>query len=70
MDPATILALVTLGINAAKAAIDVGVDAAPFITALYDHITSKTTVTQADLTALEARIQALSDEFDVPLPDA
>ena len=70
MNPATILTTILGVIDAAKQAINLGEDAAPFISALYDQLSGKTVdeITQADLDTLEAKVDALSDELQSPLP--
>ena len=60
---------------AVKVAVDVGPsvikaveDAEPFATAIYDLIVKGTQITQADLDALEAKVDELADELLEPLP--
>ena len=71
MDPLSIIAAINGAITLANAAVKIGQDAAPYVKALYDTVSGKAPadVTQADLDELEARIDALSDELQAPLPD-
>ena len=71
MDPATLTAIANV-INAAVQ-IDPSVikgveDALPFAQAIYNNLFNKTTITQADLDALDAQVQAMVDQALTPLP--
>lgn len=70
MNPLAIIATIQTVIQVAQTAIQAGKDAAPFIVALKNTITGKKPeqITQEDLDELEARIDALSEEFQQPLP--
>lgn len=69
MDPMTIVAAINSAITIANAAIKAGQDAAPFIKAIYDRVTSKgSDVTQADLDALAAQVDSLYAQLQEPLP--
>lgn len=69
MNAIAILAAVNSAITIANAAIKAGQDAAPFIQAIYDNITGKgDDVTQEDLDALAAQVDALYAELQLPLP--
>lgn len=72
MDPTAIITVISQVI---KLAVDVGPgvikaveDAAPFAEAIYHNLVSGQAVTPEQLTALEAQLQVLSDDLDVPLP--
>lgn len=69
MDAATIIAAINTTMKVASAAIQLGKDAAPFAQAIYETIGGKKKVTQADLDALAARTDALSNELQQPIPD-
>lgn len=68
MDPVTIIALIEAAMKAASVAIQLGEDAYPFAKAIYDQLINGAVVTQSDLDALEAKIDSLSAELQVPLP--
>lgn len=70
MDPITIISTILGVINVASKAIEFGKDAAPFIKAIIDQFEGKSPseITQADLDALEAKVDALSAELQMPLP--
>lgn len=69
MTAAAIIAAIESAIEIANVAIRLGKDAMPFVLAIRDMLSGKTDVTQADLDALEARIDALSVELQLPLDD-
>lgn len=64
---AAILEAINMAIKVTQAVIQTGQDAAPFIAAIRQTF-SGTDVTQEQLDALEARIDALSAELQEPLP--
>ena len=71
MDPATLTAIA----NVINAAVQIGPsvikgveDALPFAQAIYNNLFNKTTITQADLDALDAQVQAMVDQALTPLP--
>lgn len=68
MDPLTIVASINAAITLANAAIQAGRDAAPYAQAIYDNLLGDAEITQADLEALQARVDALSAELQAPLP--
>lgn len=69
MDVNAILTLVTKIVSIASAAIDAGESAAPYIEKAYNLLkTPADQLTQADLDKLEAEVDAMSEELDVPLP--
>ena len=70
MDAAAILALVTQGISVASALIAAGQSAAPAWQALQNLFNQTATISQADLDKTEAVLDALIDQFDLPLPAA
>lgn len=70
MDSTAILAIITQVLQVAALAVQAGKDAEPFAKILYDAFFGKAPqdVTQADLVALEAQLDALSAELQAPLP--
>ena len=68
MNPLAIISVISTVIQVAQAAIQAGKDAAPFINALRQTLGGTGEITQEQLDALEAQIDKLSDELDVPLP--
>lgn len=69
MDIAAILALVSKGVSVANALIEAGQNAGPAITALMNLLKgNQKEITQADLDKCEAVLDALLDEFQIPLP--
>lgn len=72
MDPASIIALIS---SVIKLAVDVGPgvikaveDAAPFAEAIYENLIHGQVVTPDQMASLEAKLQALSDDLQTPLP--
>lgn len=70
MNVSAILDLVTKGVNIAAALISAGQSAAPALTALQNLFKDKATITQADMDAADATLDALLDEFNIELPPA
>ena len=68
MDAAAILALVEKAIGIASSLIIAGQSAAPAYQALINLFNRSGAITQTDLDKTEAVLDALIDEFNVPLP--
>lgn len=68
MDLETILADVRLIATVGQLAISVGVDAAPFITQVYNSVTGKSTLSDADRADLLEREKGLRARLQAPLP--
>lgn len=72
MDPATIIATIASVIQTAvkvgPTVIQTVEDAAPFAQAIYNNLFAGQTVTQAQIDALEAEVDALATEVLQPLP--
>lgn len=68
----SILETIKTVISVANTAVQAGKDAAPYVTALYDTFTGKSPkeITQEDLDALRAQVNALHERFQEPLPPA
>lgn len=70
MDPIAILAAINTAVTIANAAIKAGQDAAPYLRAIYDNISGVSgEITQENLEALQASVDALSAELQLPLPE-
>lgn len=69
MDPLTIFALVTKGLEVISTAITVGKNAIPAIDAVKNLVTAAKTdsVTPEMLTSTEATLDAMIDDFNVPI---
>lgn len=72
MDAATVINAIANVINQAvqvgPTVITTAENALPFAEALYNSMVGKATITQADLDALDAQVQALVDQALTPLP--
>lgn len=68
MDLASILALVTKGVNIATALIAAGQSAAPAFAAVQSLFKNKDTITQADIDAADAVLDGLLADFNLDLP--
>lgn len=69
MNAATILAIIETVGTGIKLAVQFGSDVAPFVSILKDVFNKdKGEITEADLAAVEAKVDALSAELQAPLP--
>ncbi len=71
MDVMAILTLIAKGVSIVEMAIEAGKNAAPAIEIVKNLVTgAKTgTMTQSELDAIEAQLDAAIDEFNAPIPD-
>lgn len=68
MDPIAILALVTKGLSIAEAVWENRDLAFNAIQSVKNIVAKKDTITQAEIDAVEANLDAMLDEFNSPLP--
>ena len=68
MDPLTIIAAISSVIKIAGAAASLGKDIAPYAQAIYDNLINGKEVTQDDIDALAAEVDAMHVEIQQPLP--
>ncbi len=69
MDILAVMALIAKGVSIATAAVEIGKDAVPALTAVKDLVTSfqAGAVTPQTLADTEASLDALIDEFNAPI---
>lgn len=68
MDPLTVIAAIEGVINLANQLGPAAISAGEAAKAIYDHLVSGTTVTQAQLDALEAQLDGTAIDLQAPLP--
>lgn len=68
MEAAAIIAAIEGAIKLASAAAALGKDIAPYATAIYDNLVNGKEVTQENIEALEAEVEAMHGEIQKPLP--
>lgn len=64
----SIAKIIQIAVQAGPTVVQTVEDAAPFAKAIYDHLVAGHAVTQAQIDALEAEVDALAEEVLQPLP--